>query len=197
MTLLEVYWLLSDTTPHGVWLINHSESNENRIHSSCLVWFTTMCDPARTTHCDPKSVRSAVKQSCICQRLLEMFRTKNKSNLHTKEQHFFFLFSSIMKPVRVFFYNWYLKYHECYKMYNLIGWSVELPPHQINNNLIIILLYWSPWHTKQSRCLLTLRLEHLLSNCGTDTIHFSSLLPPLIQKKRKESVSMNSWEVLD
>lgn len=38
LTLLKLYQLLSDfgTNPHGVWLIKHNESNENKIHCSVL-----------------------------------------------------------------------------------------------------------------------------------------------------------------
>lgn len=39
LTLLEFYQLLSEfsTAPHGVWLINHNESNEKQNPQFCLV----------------------------------------------------------------------------------------------------------------------------------------------------------------
>lgn len=106
LTLVEFYQLLSEfsTAPHGVWLINHNESNEKQNPQFCLVWFTTIHIWAQATHCDPKSVRKAVKQSCICQHLLEMVQTQS-SRIYTTETKSFslitrrdFMFSNLCFP---------------------------------------------------------------------------------------------------
>lgn len=92
LTLLEFYQLLSEfsTAPHGVWLINHNESNEKQNPQFCLVWFTTIHISAWATHCDPKSVRNALKQSFICQHSLEMVQTQS-SRIYTTETKSFYL----------------------------------------------------------------------------------------------------------